>query len=239
VQCGDWGIMPWWGNTMYSRDYFALIDKFGADKRLFVCPTVAPESGDGIHYGDMNSPSQTEDQCRQAASNLDSIGIIPPNAFWRLAKIGNTDSPDSPVYDPAQGWGGCGGVYDYIVQFSSYTYCGWNNQFSPGRRAAYIQANPYASPNLDTNATMPAPADNTNPPLMCDMTWYQASPTKYIYNHGTRWTVPSIDPTTHAVSPGHVGDVRINVLYRDGHVDGHAPGLTSYLVVGGPAYFFW
>ncbi len=74
-----------------------------------------------------------------------------------------------------------------------------------------------------------------DPPLMADVAWRQigAGPggaDKYNWNHGKNWNAP--------VLGSQAGDIRVNVLYTDGHVENRSPDPPAVAQYGGPCYWY-
>ena len=209
-QATPWsGASGWKSDWMYTKDYFALVDDYGADQRLFICPfspraNVGPSS---FIYGEGNELI--------ARTSLDTLPDNP-----RRVSEGETD------------------LSEYWMEFD-YQYMGRNIQetYAPG--GTNPDGAPFEVTKLSRNTTT-GTSDDANPPLMADEAWYDGA---YHFNHGHRWTIPSFDPTPSTqpwhtgTASAHQGDVRVNVLYRDGHVSEKAPDLHAYGKSGG-MYFF-
>lgn len=206
------GAGGWKSDWMYTKDYFVLVDEYGADQRLFICPfswraDVGPSS---FLYGEGS----------ELAARI-SLDLLPDNP--RTLAEGEMD------------------LSDHWMEID-YQYMGRNIQetWSPG--GSNPDGAPFEVTKLHRN-TFTGTADDANPPLMADEAWFDKGDGSYHFNHGRRWSIPSFDPTP-SMSPwftgtasGHVGDVRVNVLYRDGHVAQKAPDLHSF-EKWGTMYFF-
>jgi type II secretory pathway pseudopilin PulG len=198
------GAGSWNTTWMYTKDYFVLVDTYGANQKLFICPftPLASIGPSGFIYGDGSELA--------ARADLD-------------------DLPDDPQPISA----GDEDLTEYWVQ-TDYQWMGRNIQetLSPGGSSP--TGAPFEVTKLDRGTHVGTPIDN-NPPLMADLCAYQPG-VGYQFNHGQRWMIPSFDPTP-SVNPwycgtasAHIGDVRVNVLYRDGHVEDKVPDLQAYHV---------
>jgi prepilin-type N-terminal cleavage/methylation domain-containing protein len=192
---------------MYTKDYFVLVDNYGADQKLFICPSsaTAEQGPAAFTYGEGSELA--------ARADLDTL-------------------PDNPKTvaegeeDLVQYWVGTG-----------YIWMGRNIQEnSPNTDGA-----PFEVTKLTRN-TYTGTAIDSNPPLMADSVIYNTAST-YKFTHGNRWRIPSFD-TTISLNPwyrgtasAHLGDIRMNVLYRDGHVETKVPDLHAYFNVGNAYYF--
>jgi prepilin-type N-terminal cleavage/methylation domain-containing protein len=187
---------------MYTKDYFVLVDYYKADQRLFICPftPLAQTGPSGFPYGEGNELN--------ARADLD-------------------DLPDNPV--PVSQ--GDPDLFIYWVG-TDYQYMGRNIQETllPGENQD--DGAPFEVTKLDRN-THTGTSIDTNPPLMADRCTYLPN-TGYLFNHGRSWNIPSFDPTPSTypwytgTASAHFGDVRVNVLYRDGHVEDKVPDLHAY-----------
>jgi len=194
-------------NWMYTKDYFVLVDEYGADQRLFICPSsqTANTGPSSFLYGE-----GTELQARI------SLDTLPDNP--RRVEEGEMD------------------LSRYWMEFD-YQYMGRNIQAALPPGGTSPDGAPFEVTKLSRN-TRTGTRDDVNPPLLCDLAYYDPS-VGCSFTHGRRWTIPSFDPTP-SISPwyvgtasAHIGDVRINVLYRDGHVAMKTPDLHSYCSGGG------
>jgi type II secretory pathway pseudopilin PulG len=205
------GTGSWDPTWMYTKDYFVLVDDYAADQRLFICPStpLARVGPSGFTYGDGNE--------LYARTELDEL-------------------PDNPRrYQP-----GDRDLTANWVQFD-YQYMGRNIQETLSPAGQNPEGAPFEITKLTQN-TRTGTADDVNPPLMADLASYTPG-TGYRFNHGRNWIIPSFDTQTslnpwyRGTASEHRGDVRINVLYRDGHVQQKTPDLRSYYQSGG-TYFF-
>ena len=195
-------------NWMYTKDYFVLVDDYGADQRLFICPSsqTASSGPSSFLYGE--------------GSEL-------------LARISLDTLPDNPrrIEDGEMD------LTRYWMEFD-YSYMGRNIQAAlPPAGNDPAEGAPFEVTKLTRN-TRTGTADDVNPPLFCDMVYYEPGRGTF-FTHGRRWKIPSFDATP-STSPWyvgtaseHVGDVKINVLYRDGHVALKSPDLRSFCSGGG------
>lgn len=205
---GAGGQVPTW---MYTKDYFALVDDYGANQRLFICPSspLAQIGPSGFPYGEGS----------ELAARSSSDGL-PDNP--RTVQAGD---PDLTLY-----WMGI-----------DYVWMGRNVQetLSPGG------GNPNGAPfeiTLLSRDTFTNTSVDNNPPLMADIAYYSTNG-QYRFTHGKNWQIPSFDPTP-SLSPwysgtarSHLGDVRINVLYRDGHVELKSPDPHAWFRAFNQFYF--
>ena len=205
------GTGSWDATWMYTKDYFVLVDDYAADQRLFICPSspLARLGPAGFTYGDGNEI--------YARTELD-------------------DLPDNPrPYQP-----GDRDLTDNWVEID-YQWMGRNIQEILSPAADSGDGAPFEVTALTRN-THTDSSDDTDPPLMADRASFTPGG-DYSFNHGRRWTIPSFDATPsadpwyRATATQHQGDVRINVLYRDGHVREKSPDLRAYFQSGG-TYFF-
>jgi hypothetical protein len=187
------------------------VDDYGDKLQLFICPSTATAAvgPSAFIYGEGS----------ELASRM-QIDDLPDNP--RKAADGEED------------------LTYYWVQFD-YQYMGRNIQETLPPGGDDPDGAPFEITKLGRN-THTGTGDDVNPPIMCDQAWYQPS-TGYHYNHGSRWSIPSFYPATTlnpwstGTASAHQGDVRINVLYRDGHVEQKSPDLHSYMT-SGDMYFF-
>jgi prepilin-type N-terminal cleavage/methylation domain-containing protein len=194
---GSWN--PTW---MYTKDYFVLVDNYGANQNLFICPSspLAEQGPSGFPYGE-----GLEFTARVSA---DSLPLNP--------KTVAEGERDLTIY-----WVG-----------TSYLWMGRNIQETKPPGGNRPGGAPFEVTLLARNTTTGTPID-LNPPLMADTASYQSNGT-YNYTHGKRWSIPSFDPTSSlfpwsmGTASAQLGSVRINVLYRDGHVDCKVPDRSAY-----------
>jgi prepilin-type N-terminal cleavage/methylation domain-containing protein/prepilin-type processing-associated H-X9-DG protein len=195
---------------MYTKDYFALVDMYHMDQRLFICPSspLADTGPSGFIYGE-GSELQARDE--------------------------DDDLPDNPRKvqegDPD--------LSHYWVQID-YQWMGRNVQETNPPLGDAIGA-PFELMKLIQRTHM-GTTDDVDAPLASDQAWYQAS-TGYHFFHGRQWQMQSFD-TTASLRPwycgtasAHVGDIRINLLYQDGHVASKTPDLHAYQFEGDRYYF--
>ena len=205
---GFGSYIPTW---MYTKDYFVLVDNYGANQKLFICPSsaLAEKGPPGLPYGE-----GTELAARA------SLDTLPDNP--KTVAEGEVD------------------LTEYWVG-TSYQWMGRNIQetLAPGGRNP--NGAPFEVTKLSTNTSTGSAVD-INPPLMADTIVYHLNG-QYEFTHGTKWRIPSFDTATSlypwycGTASAHVGDVRINVLYRDGHVDCKTPDLRSYFNTDYSYYF--
>jgi prepilin-type N-terminal cleavage/methylation domain-containing protein len=207
----DSGAGGWFPTWMYTRDYFALVDDYGANQSLFICPSspLAQMGPSGFPY------AQGSELAARAA-----LALLP-------------DDPKTVAegeQDPTYYWMGIG-----------YVWMGRNIQetLAPGGQSP--SGAPYEITRLSDNTTTGS-ADDTNPPLMADVASYTVGG-DYQFSHGTHWLIPSFNPTasltpwSRGTASANIGDVRVNVLYRDGHVELKSPDLQAYFVYDSTYYF--
>ncbi|MDB5303622.1 MAG: putative major pilin subunit [Phycisphaerales bacterium] len=196
---------------MYTKDYFVLVDDYGANQQLFICPSTptARIGPSAFPYGEGSE--------RAARAEVDELPDNP-----RKVQQGEKD------------------LTQYWVGFD-YAYMGRNIQEALAPGGDDVDGAPFEVTRLGRFTHM-GTEDDTNPPLMADQAWYQPR-TGYHYNHGHDWSIPSFDATP-SLSPwyrgtasSHNGEVRINVLYSDGHVAQKSPDLRSFYS-SGDSYFF-
>jgi len=196
---GAGGWNPTW---MYTKDYFVLVDTYGANQKLFICPSspLAEQGPSGFPYGE-----GTELAARASAD------LLPDNP----KKVSEGEE------DLSEYWVGIG-----------YVWMGRNIQETLAPGGQNPDGAPFEVTRLSHNTCTGTPID-TNPPLMADIASYQTNRT-YSYTHGRHWSIPSFDTTSSLVpwdkgtASAHIGNVHINVLYRDGHVDLKLPDRSAY-----------
>ena len=203
---GSW--MPTW---MYTKDYFALVDDYGANQKLFICPSsaLADQGPSGFPYGEGSELA--------ARTSLD---LLPDNP--KTVAEGEQDL--------TQYWMG-----------TSYVWMGRNIQETQAPASENPNGAPFEVTRLTRN-TFTGTAIDTNPPLMADTAVYRTNGT-YEFTHGRHWLIPSFDtgtslqPWYRSTASAQIGDVRINVLYRDGHVDCKQPDTRAFFNAGSAYYF--
>lgn len=194
-------------NWMYTKDYFVLVDEYGADQRLFICPSsqTANSGPSSFVYGEGS----------ELVARI-SLDTLPDNP--RRVEEGETD------------------LSRFWMEFD-YQYMGRNIQAALPPGGMDPDGAPFEVTKLSRNTRTHTP-DDVNPPLLCDLASYDPGAGCF-FTHGRSWTIPSFDPTPSTrpwyvgTASAHVGDVRINVLYRDGHVAMKPPDLHSFCSAGG------
>lgn len=226
-QAVTWGPGPWWGNTMYSDDYFKLIEKYGAHPDLFSCPS-RPAADGGNAKPIYNAFMGAEDEAAHRKRLETSLADY------------NKTGPDRENPNFHDGMWGTGGMPAEMVQLPHYTYLGANNLADPNAKKdpqygfwVYKLAK---ATNRDGGLD---PQRDKNAPLMSDYTVYQRAPNIYDYNHGDRWRITAIDAAG-TVTGGHLGNVKVNTLFVDGHVELKDPDVKAFrdYKPGDGAYFF-
>lgn len=214
TQSTPWGNAPFWNNLMYTNDFFELVDVDGADIHIWGCPSNPPPDGldDFVDY-DWGAWDEAT-----ARANTD--------ALQGASVVGN--SAAEPTFTWMEAAGG-GGLINYFAQIKSYSYMGTNAQWDT--RNPKPSSDNYQVFKLTDQTQTGNFQEDLNPPLMCDSTLYQSGVAGYVYNHGTFWEIPAIDSTT-GQTTGMTGNVRINVLYLDGHVENKSPDTTAYITGG-------
>jgi prepilin-type N-terminal cleavage/methylation domain-containing protein len=213
-----YGVGGWWPAWMYTKDYFVLTDDYGADQRLFICPFS--------DRADKGPKSFTYGEGSEFTARLESDSL-PDNPH----KVKDGD-PD---------------LTEYWFEFD-YQYFGRNAQSDLPPFGSNPDGAPFEVTKLTRNTRM-GTTDDVNPPLMADLAYYQpgggygTATNLYRFNHGRTWTtsgftrVLSMSPWYVATVTEHRGDVRVNVLYRDGHVTEKPLDLTSYYESNGACFF--
>jgi type II secretory pathway pseudopilin PulG len=207
----NWGYgstVPTW---MYTKDYFALVDQYGANQRLFICPSspTAQLGPTSFPYGEGSELS--------ARASLDTLPDNP-----RTVAEGEED------------------LTEYWVG-TDYQWMGRNIQETLAPGGQNPDGAPFEVTKLTRNTHTGNPIDS-NPPLMADNVVYRTVG-QYQFSHGNRWRIPSFNTTTslqpwyRGTASAHLGDIRMNVLYRDGHVETKPPDLQAYFNVGNSYYF--
>ncbi len=227
---------PWWGSWMYSVDFFQLIDNYGADKRIFVCPVVAQQDGtgySGIKWFDGNG-AEVIGAAGETASRLavDTLERLVPAQKQLRTGYGDTVNQLRQTVDPWQGDGfnmwTTGGVPNHRVELG-YTYEGAPGQWQlPNGNLK--QPQPYFV--FKTGRTTIVGGENENPGLMSDRATFQPARSLRGFNHGRIWTPQGFQTANGSVSR-HIGDIFVNTLRRDGSVEGRSPTKTPYKIMGG------
>jgi prepilin-type N-terminal cleavage/methylation domain-containing protein len=205
---GAGGWLPTW---MYTKDYFVLVDDYGANQNLFICPSspLAQIGPSGFPYG----------QGSELAARA-TVDLLPDNP----------QTVAQGEQDLTQYWMGIG-----------YVWMGRNIQetLPPGGQGP--NGAPYEVTRLSDNTYTETP-DDINPPLMADIASYNPAGV-YQFSHGKSWRIPafntaaSISPWYCGTASAQLGDVRINVLYRDGHVELKPPDMQAYFSYDSTYYF--
>jgi len=192
----------WDARWMYTKDYFVLVDNYHMDQRLFICPSspLAEIGPTGLTYGDGS----------EAAARAD-----------------DEDLPDNPTNVAA----GSEDLTEYWTQID-YQWMGRNIQEVNPAGGDAVNGAPFEMTKL-TQKTHTGTSDDVDPAIASDQAWYQPS-SGYHFTHGRRWVIPSFD-TTASLNPWYcgtasaqLGDIRINVLHQDGHVEMKVPGARAY-----------
>jgi prepilin-type N-terminal cleavage/methylation domain-containing protein len=233
---------PWWGNLMYDVDYKTMRDQCGLSPKLLSCPAAPPPPSTRTDNLKVNwqfglSPQTNFDETTFA--NDVKLTLTPTaQGGWSDNPGVTGGDPYVPTYTSAEGWSG--GLMNHFVQIGDYSWMGgnpeWNRQASPTPDPAVNILNQYWV--FTTLApTMTGTAYDARPPLAADQTFFQPGGPAYIFNHGKTWRITGIDATTGQVT-GMTGDVMINVLSVDGHVESKHPDSKAYTEMGGPAWYF-
>jgi prepilin-type N-terminal cleavage/methylation domain-containing protein/prepilin-type processing-associated H-X9-DG protein len=204
-QCTAWAG-PWWQGTMYVRDWFKLLDRYGTNVNLFVCPS-APEQDPFkvIHY---NFGTYDEQAARQQSDTIDP-----------------TTAGGNPDY-PSLQWGT--NLFDKFVNFDHYAYLGANGQADPA--ADWYPAQAMWVWKLGRKTVTNTP-DDANPPVMMDWAQYDSRYNTYTFNHGKNWKIVTFDGGTMEAKE-QTTDVKVNTLYLDGHVDTNTIGNKGWFTSG-------
>lgn len=223
-QCQNvfWGDAPWWNLWMYSVDYFALIDNYGADPKLFNCPVFMQGQDVRIgpraygNYQGIDVYATTEAQARRQIE-LISAGF----SGQTLLQMAGSTSLDNPQRN-ATTQGANGGLFGLWVEIGYQIYFG-----SPLRDPT--RPEPFWVMNMARKSKM-GNADDANPAIMSDECWRQ--PNNKRWNHGRTWTLQGLNEATGTVNR-HVGGVTTNVLRKDGSVESKTPDRVAYSRSGG------
>ncbi|HEX4123655.1 MAG TPA: prepilin-type N-terminal cleavage/methylation domain-containing protein [Tepidisphaeraceae bacterium] len=207
----DSGAGGWSPTWMYTKDYFALVDNYGANQNLFICPSseLASQGPSGFPYG----------QGSELAARA-TLDLLPDNPTTVAGGEQNLT-----VY-----WMGIG-----------YVWMGRNIQETLAPGGQNTAGAPYEVTRLSNN-TSTGTTDDSNPPLMADIAAYQPG-AGYTFSHGDHWFIPmfnatpSLSPWYRGTASAQLGNVGINVLYRDGHVEFKPPDLQAYFNAGSTYYF--
>lgn len=226
-----WGG-PWWGSWMYTRDYFKLIDQYGADPRLFVCPAVR----DSVAFDGQQGVIFQAGSEAAARLQLENLERLEPDQKFIRTGYRDTVAFLRQVVEPFDPEGvamwGTGGVPDFWVELR-YTYEGASGQ---SQWNGNVQARiPWQVARVNSRTDTGTDWDQ-NPGLMSDLAWWQV-PGNRVFNHGRTWTPQNINTTTGQVDR-HVGDVWVNTLRRDGSVEGRSPDRLPFKIMGGPSFWY-
>jgi len=275
---GTWGT-PWWGTWMYSPDWVALIDTYGAARALYQCPSV-PTQQEGLDYdlgfSNWNSGPSMANLNTNAlpldplpSGDTAQMDWEPGNEGRHRQGIAIMEAYGIPLANPGEidynnyGWGTPGAndvatvMNNAFLQFSSYQYMGADGMITDLQTQLPFRVFNLTHKTLTmTTPDYPGNAEyDTNPPLMADIMWQETNDGGAtwvsIFNHGKTWTVLGPDLTTYFVprtgvplddrllwaTQGHRGDVRGNVLYRDGHVEIKTPDAVAYTQSGQKQFF--
>ncbi len=232
---------PWWGPWMYSRDFFKLEDDFGMSRKVLLCPSVAGDREDFFTWGYFGTNSAAERSSRAQAEALRATPVV--NG---LDPGGNPDDPK--WYDNI---GSTGGLASQWVEAGNYSYNLKNLQQVPNPGAASGTGSFrrfFSSSRLISRKAQMGNEWDSNQPIATDRVILSPGNPFVTLNHGRVATsqVPStpISGTSSYARSGEVSvrrwpsSARINVLYRDGHVNNKAPDLRSYYN-SGPNWFFY
>jgi prepilin-type N-terminal cleavage/methylation domain-containing protein/prepilin-type processing-associated H-X9-DG protein len=210
---------PWWCNLMYSHDFFELEDEYGAPQQVWGCPANSPiDNGHPMNVGFDWSDAPNETAARAVADSLNG------NTFW--TGTGDPDNIDFPGWWMTAYGGGTSSAGAF-VDFWSYSYLGTNEQFD--NTGAMGAPSPWWVAKLDSKTTTGVMYADQLPPIMCDLTLQQG--TYMPFNHGSHWSTAT--GPNYSLVGSEAGDVRINVLYVDGHVENKAPDPVPYWNVDG------
>jgi len=246
TQCVAWTNSTggaWWPSWIYGPDFFELEKYLGghprastsgaasgptAGEREFICPfhLAKDPNADNLYsvfLGGTSNGWGAEPDCRaqSVTSNFRPLpaGVIPT--------------------DPEPG-------DNYFAQFvqTDYFCCGTNpcannggpssyshNRFEP-QEVYFItdRANYGVGPVGSFGyLTLGLSKYNNNPPYLSDCIFMQNGVPSF--NHGKQWRLDQ--------SGNSVGDINVNVLFLDGHVDNKRPENTPCLPYGGGIYFYF
>jgi prepilin-type N-terminal cleavage/methylation domain-containing protein/prepilin-type processing-associated H-X9-DG protein len=219
---------PWWNSWMDPGDFFQLVDKFGAAPDVFLCPS-------GAHRGGLAAPGTAGDYAVGYTINWTG------QKDYQTAKDAWDALPGNLTYDVAESanypytWWERGAHW---IDFGSYQYMG-ATQAVP--RELW---KPFWVGRL-TVQTKTGTSDDANPPLMSDRAHFEYLQTsigipKWQFNHGSKWTFNPPGQSDVPMEVTHLGDVKVNVLYTDGHVDLKSPNNKAYdAMYDGNAHFFY
>ena len=227
---GAWmgAAAPKWNSDMYTHHYFQLLAKYGLKQAMFTCPSAA--GGYDGQVGTPNIPFTSGD-----------VTWYPQFPFQttsdQYARVDDMFLPDVVTPTTLSPYPGCSyPLGDYTFEFTTYQYLGNGNSPSPL---------PWQIIKL-TKATTTGTQWDSPAPIMADTVCYMPVTDNdaddlvgppYLFNHGRTWSMPSFNTATSTAS-AHVGSVKLNVLYVDGHVDYKRPELRSYGTTNGSYWFY-
>jgi prepilin-type processing-associated H-X9-DG protein len=225
-----------WGSMVQDVHYFKWLDMVKGQADLFVCPSVSAGAkdpvqdilGGGLTYfaGWSNSDSTNPVTARSRAESvdLDDPNVARPNK-WDYA--GNPSAVRIGYWWMGADWR----ASDWMKQVSLFGGKAQKNDFMvyylDKKKISYYK-----------NGVSVAQGYSVTPaPMMADQTWAQSqgSGWKLNYNHGRKFV---FDQASKRVK----GDIRVNVLYTDGHVEEKLPEPVDLAVsggqYGGPSYWY-
>ena len=201
TQCTPWAG-PWWQGTIYVRDFVQLIDRYGSNPQLFVCPSNQEQAYQkALHF--QWEGSDYDDNYIHAKA--DAVPVVDAG--------GNVDNPQFvSTFDKS--------IDPWFVRLDQYAYLGANGQADP--TANWYPAQSLWNWKLGRKTTTNTPED-ANSPMMMDFAQYDPRYNTYLYNHGKTWVIEQFNASGGLFGTGEAvkqrTDVVINVLYRDGHVE--------------------
>jgi prepilin-type N-terminal cleavage/methylation domain-containing protein len=245
TQACIWGDTPWQGDYMYLKHYVMLVDDYGVNESFFVCPFQASQDANTRTWlADNFAPAQGADdawtmvQAREFVDGTLAFGSPAndkPHPVWPTPSIAHNDP----------GAGG-GTWFDSLAILPGYYYLGggiypdegevgqlgqgitWNAASPWGGNM--LKGNPGDCINMPwdvkkiTSKTRMGLGFDQNPPVLIDKVGLDDSGIAY-FNHGKVWY--------RDVNDNHKGDVGLDVLFRDGHVEHKTPFKTPYWTFGG------
>jgi type II secretory pathway pseudopilin PulG len=239
-------VGPFWYQRMWAHDYWRLVKQYGANTKLFVCPSLESQMGAefaevsySLNAGAGGPPytgtpatsdanyQKTSDHGEEMSKYVDDNNTFPDNPDLGIPMTDPASKmcwqPDgSGVPQNAAGAGGAAGAW-HTVMFD-YVYFGASPLCGTGTGAAFKQQLlSWAVLKLNQKTTTGYATVDSNPPLMSDLAWVQTGSNKFRVNHGSKWWAK-----TGTLS--RQGDIKMNILYRDGHVDMKSPDVifTNY-----------
>ncbi len=159
AQCTPWsGGGDWWGSWMYCKDYFELIDIYGAKRETFICPSEqAKDPSDTPFFGN----GWDEVTARQMTG-------ADPDVVFKA----NAGGPVAPQVDYSSHW----------VQ-TDYSYCGYNIQ-----AASNSGPQAWEVFKLTDHTTTGDRSVDLNPSILIDMTFAQVTNFAYNHADNWRRT---------------------------------------------------